>query len=237
MSVLLEVDDLSVSYGSIVAVRNINLEVHSGEVVGLIGPNGAGKTSTLGAISGLLKPSSGTIKFNGDTVTGKPPDAMLRSGLALVPEHRRLFGDLTVRENLLVGGVSVSAKDRERRIAEAYELFPILEEKADVRSGFLSGGQAQQLAIGRALMSNPDLILMDEPSLGLAPTLVDVVFELIEQLRSEGRTLLIVEQNATRMLNAADRAYVMRSGGIAVSGTGEELRSRADIFDEFVGNS
>ena len=237
MSVLLEVDDLSVSYGSIVAVRNINLEVHSGEVVGLIGPNGAGKTSTLGAISGLLKPSSGTIKFNGDTDTGKPPDAMLRSGLALVPEHRRLFGDLTVRENLLVGGVSVSAKDRERRIAEAYELFPILEEKADVRSGFLSGGQAQQLAIGRALMSNPDLILMDEPSLGLAPTLVDVVFELIEQLRSEGRTLLIVEQNATRMLNAADRAYVMRSGGIAVSGTGEELRSRADIFDEFVGNS
>lgn len=237
MSVVLEVDDLSVSYGSIVAVRNINLEVHSGEVVGLIGPNGAGKTSTLGAISGLLKPSSGTIKFNGDTVTGKPPDAMLRSGLALVPEHRRLFGDLTVRENLLVGGVSVSAKDRERRIAEAYELFPILEEKADVRSGFLSGGQAQQLAIGRALMSNPDLILMDEPSLGLAPTLVDVVFELIEQLRSEGRTLLIVEQNATRMLNAADRAYVMRSGGIAVSGTGEELRSRADIFDEFVGNS
>ena len=184
MSVVLEVDDLSVSYGSIVAVRNINLEVHSGEVVGLIGPNGAGKTSTLGAISGLLKPSSGTIKFNGDTVTGKPPDAMLRSGLALVPEHRRLFGDLTVRENLLVGGVSVSAKDRERRIAEAYELFPILEEKADVRSGFLSGGQAQQLAIGRALMSNPDLILMDEPSLGLAPTLVDVVFELIEQLRS-----------------------------------------------------
>ena len=237
MSVVLEVDDLSVSYGSIVAVRNINLEVHSGEVVGLIGPSGAGKTSTLGAISGLLKPSSGTIKFNGDTVTGKPPDAMLRSGLALVPEHRRLFGDLTVRENLLVGGVSVSAKDRERRIAEAYELFPILEEKADVRSGFLSGGQAQQLAIGRALMSNPDLILMDEPSLGLAPTLVDVVFELIEQLRSEGRTLLIVEQNATRMLNAADRAYVMRSGGIAVSGTGEELRSRADIFDEFVGNS
>ena len=237
MSVVLEVDDLSVSYGSIVAVRDINLEVHSGEVVGLIGPNGAGKTSTLGAISGLLKPSSGTIKFNGDTVTGKPPDAMLRSGLALVPEHRRLFGDLTVRENLLVGGVSVSAKDRERRIAEAYELFPILEEKADVRSGFLSGGQAQQLAIGRALMSNPDLILMDEPSLGLAPTLVDVVFELIEQLRSEGRTLLIVEQNATRMLNAADRAYVMRSGGIAVSGTGEELRSRADIFDEFVGNS
>ncbi len=236
MSVVLEVDDLSVSYGSIVAVRNINLEVHSGEVVGLIGPNGAGKTSTLGAISGLLKPSSGTIKFNGDTVTGKPPDAMLRSGLALVPEHRRLFGDLTVRENLLVGGVSVSAKDREKRIAEAYELFPVLEEKADVRSGFLSGGQAQQLAIGRALMSNPDLILMDEPSLGLAPTLVDVVFELIEQLRSEGRTLLIVEQNATRMLNAADRAYVMRSGGIAVSGTGEELRS-ADIFDEFVGNS
>ena len=237
MSVLLEVDGLSVSYGSIVAVRNINLEVRSGEVVGLIGPNGAGKTSTLGAISGLLKPSSGTIKFNGDTVTGKPPDEMLRSGLALVPEHRRLFGDLTVKENLLLGGVSVSAKVREERIAEAYDLFPVLAEKADVASGFLSGGQAQQLAIGRALMSNPDLILMDEPSLGLAPTLVDVVFDLVDKLRDEGRTLLIVEQNATRMLKAADRAYVMRSGGIAVSGTGEELRSSSDIFEEFVGNA
>ena len=237
MSVLLEVDGLSVSYGSIVAVRNISLEVRSGEVVGLIGPNGAGKTSTLGAISGLLKPSSGTIKFNGDTVTGKPPDEMLRSGLALVPEHRRLFGDLTVKENLLLGGVSVSAKVREERIAEAYDLFPVLAEKADVASGFLSGGQAQQLAIGRALMSNPDLILMDEPSLGLAPTLVDVVFDLVDKLRDEGRTLLIVEQNATRMLKAADRAYVMRSGGIAVSGTGEELRSSSDIFEEFVGNA
>ena len=237
MTVILEVDDLSVSYGSIVAVRNINLKVNSGEVVGLIGPNGAGKTSTLGAISGLLKPSGGSVRFKGETITGNAPDAMLRSGLALVPEHRRLFGDLTVKENLLVGGVSVSAKEREQRIAEAYDLFPVLAEKSDVSAGYLSGGQAQQLAIGRALMSNPELILMDEPSLGLAPTLVDVVFELVDKLRDEGRTLLIVEQNATRMLKAADRAYVMRSGGIAVSGTGEELRSRSDIFEEFVGNA
>ena len=208
MTVILEVDDLSVSYGSIVAVRNINLKVNSGEVVGLIGPNGAGKTSTLGAICGLLKPSGGSVRFKGETITGNAPDAILRSGLALVPEHRRLFGDLTVKENLLVGGVSVSAKEREERIAEAYDLFPVLAEKSDVSAGYLSGGQAQQLAIGRALMSNPDLILMDEPSLGLAPTLVDVVFELVDKLRDEGRTLLIVEQNATRMLKAADRAYV-----------------------------
>ena len=237
MSVVLEVDDLSVSYGSIVAVRNINLEVRSGEVVGLIGPNGAGKTSTLGAISGLLKPSGGTVRFKGEAVTGTSPDKMLRSGVALVPEHRRLFGDLTVRENLLVGGVSVSAKLREQRISEVHDLFPVLADKADVSAGYLSGGQAQQLAIGRALMSNPELLLMDEPSLGLAPTLVDVVFELVARLRDEGRTLLIVEQNATRMLQAADRAYVMRSGGIALSGTGEELRSNPDLFDEFVGNA
>jgi len=226
-----------VSYGSIVAVRNIDLEVSSGEVVGLIGPNGAGKTSTLGAVSGLLKPSSGSVHFKGEDVTGKSPDEMLRRGLALVPEHRRLFGDLSVKENLLVGGISASAKVREKRIDEIYELFPVLSEKSDVSSGFLSGGQAQQLAIGRALMSNPDLILMDEPSLGLAPTLVDVVFDLIESLRREGRTLLVVEQNATRMLNAADRAYVMRSGGMAVSGTGAELSARTDIFDEFVGGA
>ena len=237
MSAVLEVDDLSVSYGSIVAVRNVDLEVQAGEVVGLIGPNGAGKTSTLAAIAGLLKPSSGAVRLKGESVTGVSPDAMLRSGLALVPEHRRLFADLTVKENLLVGGASVPAKTRNARLEGAYDLFPILAEKADVSAGYLSGGQAQQLAIGRALMSEPELILMDEPSLGLAPSLVDVVFELIDRLRQEGRTLLVVEQNATRMLAACDRAYVMRSGEVALTGTGADLRERSNIFDEFVGGS
>lgn len=232
---MLETDKLTVSYGSIVAVRDINLEVRPGEVVGLIGPNGAGKTTTLGAISGLLKAHSGSIRFKGKNVAGRPPDWLLRNGLALVPEHRRLFADLTVGENLLVGGVSVSGKVREQRLAEAYELFPVLAERSKTPAGYLSGGQAQQLAIARALMSDPQLILMDEPSLGLAPILADVVFDLIENLRRDGRTLLIVEQNATRMLQVADRAYVLRSGQVVATGTGRELLDRSDLFDEFVG--
>ncbi len=232
---ILDIDALSVSYGAISAVRDVSIEVGEGQVVGLIGPNGAGKTTTLAAISGLLKPGSGSIRFNGNDTTGKPPDEMLRRGMALVPEHRRLFKTLSVRENLLVGGATASSREREERISEAFDLFPVLESKQSTAAGFLSGGEAQQLAIARALMSDPSLLLMDEPSLGLAPTLVNVVFELIERLGEDGRTLLIVEQNATRMLKAADRAYVMRSGAIVASGTGAELLDRDDLFEEFVG--
>lgn len=232
---LLNVSGLSVSYGAIAAVRDVALTVARGEVVGLIGPNGAGKTTTLAGIAGLLKPGAGTVHLDGADITAKPPDWILRRGLALVPEHRRLFRDLTVHENLLVGGVTASVADRAVRVAEIEGLFPVLADKRTIKAGYLSGGEAQQLAIGRALMADPAVLLMDEPSLGLAPTLVDVVFGLIDTLRSDGRTLLVVEQNAKRMLQVADRAYVMRSGEIAAHGTGAELRESPDLFDEYVG--
>lgn len=234
---LLAVDGLTVRYGSIAAVRDVSLRVDEGEVVGLIGPNGAGKTSTLAAIAGLVPTASGTVELDGRTVTGNSPDRMLRAGLALVPEHRRLFRDLTVAENLRVGGVTAGRSDRERRLGETADLFPVLRRKWDTPAGYLSGGEAQQLAIARALMSAPRILLMDEPSLGLAPTLVDVIFGLIETWRAEGRTLLIVEQNATRLLDVSDRAYVMRSGELAAEGSAADLRDRTDLFDTYVGRT
>ncbi|MFQ5557012.1 MAG: ABC transporter ATP-binding protein [Acidimicrobiales bacterium] len=232
---LLEVDGLVVRYGSISAVRDVDLRVDSGELVGVVGPNGAGKTSTLGAISGLLSPAAGTVRFDGTDVTGWPPDRMLRAGVALVPEHRRIFTDLTVVENLRVGGVTATSAEREQRLAEMVELFPVLERKWTTAAGYLSGGEAQQLAIARALMSGPRMLLMDEPSLGLAPSLVDVVFELLVRLRSQGRTLVVVEQNATRMFDVADRAYVMRTGEVVAQGAADELSDQRELFETYVG--
>jgi len=234
---MLEISNLTTKYGAISALRDANLHVGAGEVVGLIGPNGAGKTTLLGTIAGLLAPDSGTVAFNGDNITGAAPEKLLRSGLALVPEHRRIFVDLTVEENLKIGGVTLPAAERPALLDEVAERFTVLREKWTTPAGFLSGGEAQQLAIARALMSKPQLLMMDEPSLGLAPLLVDVVFDLIENLRDSGTTLLIVEQNATRMLAAADRAYVLRSGEVVASGTGDELAARDDLFDTFVGGS
>ncbi len=233
---MLEVSGLTTKYGEISALREASLHVGSGEVVGLIGPNGAGKTTLLNSIAGLLAPSGGRVTFDGEDTTGMPPEKLLRSGLALVPEHRRIFVDLTVEENLRIGGVTVPSADRPALLDEMGERFPMLRDKWTTSAGYLSGGEAQQLAIARALMSRPRLLMMDEPSLGLAPLLVDVVFELIEALRSQGRTLLVVEQNATRMLDLADRAYVMRSGEVVAEGTGAELRDNEDLFDTFVGN-
>lgn len=232
---MLDVTQLTTRYGAISALRDASLHVGSGEVVGLIGPNGAGKTTLLGSIAGLLSPASGTVSFDGDDITGASPEKLLRSGLALVPEHRRIFTDLTVEENLKIGGVTVSGAERADLLDEMAERFPVLGQKWSTSAGYLSGGEAQQLAIARALMSKPRLLMMDEPSLGLAPVLVDVVFDLIESLRDSGRTLLVVEQNATRMLDVADRAYVLRSGEVVAEGTGAELREREDLFDTFVG--
>lgn len=232
---MLSVSGLTTRYGTISALRSANLTVGSGEVVGLIGPNGAGKTTLLNTVAGLLAPSDGTVTFDGDDVTGRTPERLLRSGLALVPEHRRIFGDLTVAENLRIGGVTVAAPDRAELLDEMAEQFPVLRDKWSTPAGYLSGGEAQQLAIARALMSRPRLVMMDEPSLGLAPLLVDAVFDLIARLRDQGRTLLVVEQNATRMLEVADRAYVLRSGEVVADGTGAELRERDDLFDAFVG--
>ena len=232
---MLEVTGLTTKYGAISALRDATLTVGSGEVVGLIGPNGAGKTTLLNSIAGLLRPSAGTIAFEGSDVTGHSPERLLRSGLALVPEHRRIFSDMTVEENLKIGGITQSAQHREQDLDEMSELFAVLRSKWNTAAGFLSGGEAQQLAIARALMARPRLLMMDEPSLGLAPILVDSVFELIDSLREQGRTLLVVEQNATRMLEIADRAYVLRSGEIVAQGTGSELSEHEDLFGTFIG--
>ncbi len=232
---MLEVSGLTTKYGAISALRNASLSVGAGEVVGLIGPNGAGKTTLLGSIAGLLQPDAGTVSFDGVDMTGASPERVLRSGLALVPEHRRIFTDMTVEENLKIGGVTRTGAERQESLQEVTELFPVLRGKWETAAGFLSGGEAQQLAIARALMSRPRLIMMDEPSLGLAPILVDQVFALIDTLREQGRTILVVEQNATRMLEAADRAYVLRSGEVVADGTGAELLDRTDLFDTFVG--
>ncbi len=232
---MLTVEGLTTRYGSITALRSASLTVGSGEVVGLIGPNGAGKTTLISTIAGLLKPAEGTVQFEGSDVTGSVPDAMLRRGVALVPEHRRLFTDLTVSENLRIGGITTKGARRNELLEEMRDLFPVLAEKWSTSAGYLSGGEAQQLAIARALMSDPKLLMMDEPSLGLAPILIDVVFDLIENLRAAGKTLFVVEQNATRMLAASDRAYVLRTGEVVATGTGHELLEREDLFDTFVG--
>tara|TARA_B100001179_G_scaffold81138_1_gene57320 strand:- start:550 stop:1263 length:714 start_codon:yes stop_codon:yes gene_type:complete len=233
---VLEVSGLTTAYGEISALREANLSVGSGEVVGLIGPNGAGKSTLLNTVAGLLVPRVGRVEFKGRDVTGRPPEELLKAGLALVPERRRIFVDLSVEENLRIGGVTIPAAERGDLLDEMAELFPVLRDKWTTSAGYLSGGEAQQLAIGRALMSRPQLLMMDEPSLGLAPILVDAVFELIEALRAQGRTLLIVEQNASRMLEVADRAYVLRSGQMVAEGTGTELQSDERLFDLFVGN-
>jgi branched-chain amino acid transport system ATP-binding protein len=232
---MLEIRGLTTRYGSISALRGANLTVGSGEVVGLIGPNGAGKTTLLNTVAGLLQPAEGTVSFEGQDMTGASPERLLRSGLALVPEHRRIFTDLTVEENLKIGAVTVAARERAALLDQMADQFDVLRQKWTTAAGYLSGGEAQQLAIARALMSKPKLVMMDEPSLGLAPLLVDMVFDLITKLRADGRTMLIIEQNATRMLEVADRAYVLRSGEVVAEGTGTELAQRDDLFDTFVG--
>jgi branched-chain amino acid transport system ATP-binding protein len=232
---MLDVDGLSTRYGAITALRGASLHVGTGEVVALIGPNGAGKTTLLNTIGGLLRPAAGRVRVDGKDVTRCPPETMLRHGVALVPEHRRLFRDLTVEENLLLGGILVSAGARRERVEELMARFPVLATKRNIQAGFLSGGEGQQLAIARALMSDPKLLLMDEPALGLAPVLVDLLMRLIVELRDGGRTILIVEQNVAKVLEVADRAYVMRTGEIVEDGTAAELGARTDLFAAYLG--
>ena len=232
---MLEVADMTTKYGDIAAVRDVSLTVGYGELVCLVGPNGAGKTTTLNTIVGLLRPFAGTIKFDGQEITRKEPDDLLRMGIALVPERRRIFADLSVLENLLVAGSILSRSVRLQRVEEMLTLFPILREKSQTSAGYLSGGQAQQLAIARALMTDPRLLLMDEPSLGLAPVMVDFVFNLLETLRSPQRGMLIVEQNARRALQVADRGYILRTGEMVDQGQGQELLTRTDLFKSYLG--
>jgi branched-chain amino acid transport system ATP-binding protein len=221
---LLVVDGLTVAYGAVVAIRDVSLEVMPGEIVATLGPNGAGKTTLLRTLAGALKPQHGTVVFDGDALTGLTPETVVRRGVALVPEGRHVFPNLTVAENLAVGGIARSDHDELRDdLARWLERFPILGERADQFAGTLSGGEQQQLAIARALMARPRLLLLDEPSLGLAPIFVDRIFELIQQLRSEGVTVLLVEQNVHRAIEIADRAYVLSVGSVVASGATSEL--------------
>ncbi len=232
---MLDVDHLTTRYGAITALDAVSLTVGVGEVVAVVGPNGAGKTTLLNTIAGILRPAGGTVRLDGEPITGAEPAALVRKGLALVPEHRRIFKDLTVEDNLKLAGITLKPAERKVRLAETAELFAVLGMRWTTSAGYLSGGEAQQLAIARALMSNPKLLLLDEPTLGLSPTMVDAIFDLIASLRTEGRTLLVVEQNAHRALELADRGYVVRTGRVVGEGRGVDLANREDLFETFIG--
>jgi branched-chain amino acid transport system ATP-binding protein len=233
---MLEIRDLSVLYGRIPAVQDVSLDVGEGEIVGLVGPNGAGKSTTLAAILGLVSAAAGTIAYRGEPLVGLSPESIARRGIALVLEGRHIFGTLTVAENLLLG--ATASRDRRQTdvvLERELERFPILRETLRRPASTLSGGEQQQLAIARALVSQPRLLLLDEPSLGLAPLLVDRVFEAIDEIRREGVTVLLVEQNVARTVALADRTYVLRTGRIALSGTRAELERPGRLDEAFLG--
>jgi branched-chain amino acid transport system ATP-binding protein len=214
---LLELDALDVRHGRVAAVRGLTLEVAAGEIVGLIGPNGAGKSTTLHAITGLVPSASGDVRLAGRSLRGRRPEAIARSGIALVPEGRRIFGDFSVEENLRLGLAARRGNGAAAALEGVYELFPVLAEMRRRHAGALSGGQQQQLAIGRALVAGPDVLLLDEPSLGLAPTIVDLVFDALAAIRERGVTVLLVEQRAQRTVAFADRTYVLGNGELRMT--------------------
>lgn len=236
MSNMLEVKNLNVSYGGIKAVKEISFVVPKGQVVTLIGANGAGKSSTLRSIVGLVRPESGSIQFKENELAGLPTDQIVSKGITLVPEGRRVFPDLTVLENLKIG--AYMRKDSlDADLNWVHELFPRLKERSWQLAGTLSGGEQQMLAIGRALMSRPELIMMDEPSLGLAPIVVQGVFDIIKEINKQGVTILLVEQNANMALRAADLGYVMETGRITLSGSGKELAENEEVKAAYLGKA
>ena len=228
---ILVVEDLTVSYGRVQAVRGVSFTVPRGGLVTLIGANGAGKSSIINAISGVLKPASGTITFDGEAITRTPAHTLVRKGLVQVPEGRQILGTLTIEENLQLGAWHTSGA----RTQEVYDRFPVLHERRHLPAGSLSGGEQQMLAIGRALVAEPSLMLLDEPSMGLAPKVVDEVFRVIEEIRASGTSVLLVEQNARRALRAADHGYVLASGEIVQSGPGQELLDDEGIVAAYLG--
>jgi len=232
---MLEVRDLQVQYSGIEALRGVSLDVEAGETVALIGPNGAGKSSLLNTISGLVRPSGGTVAFEGRDVTGSPPWTMTAAGVLQVPEGRQVFAEMTVLENLQVGETALHARDPTYRLDEVYALFPILQERREQRAGSLSGGQQQMLVIGRALMGGPTLLLLDEPSLGLAPVIITQVFAALTELKARGLTILLVEQNAHLALTASDRAYVIEQGRIVKQGKSADLVEDPDVTALYMG--
>jgi ABC-type branched-chain amino acid transport systems, ATPase component len=231
---MLKIKHLSVNYGGIEAVRDISFEVPEGAIITLIGANGAGKSTTLRSIAGLLKPKSGSITYNGEELIGKPTDQIVGRGITLVPEGRHVFPDMTVLENLKIGAY-LRKDNLTKDIKWVYELFPRLEERSWQAAGTLSGGEQQMLAVGRALMSKPKVIMMDEPSLGLAPIIVQGIFDIIKEINRQGVTVLLIEQNANMALHIADIGYVLETGQITMSGPGKELLQNDDVKKAYLG--
>ena len=233
---LLAIENLSVHYGAIQALHGVSIAVESGEIVTLIGANGAGKSTTLRAVSGLVKPSGGTITFDGKSLAGMAPHKILRRGLAQVPEGRGIFPNLTVDENLDLG--AFARKDRKNVAGDrqrVFDLFPRLKERLDQRAGTLSGGEQQMLAIGRALLARPRLLLLDEPSLGLAPQLVQTIFKIIREINASGTTIFLVEQNAHMALRVAHRAYVLEVGSVVMQGDAKQLAASDEVKKAYLG--
>ncbi len=234
MSNILEIKNLSVSYGGIEAIKNISFDVEEGKIVTLIGSNGAGKSSTLRSIAGIVKAKHGEVLFEGKNILGMSPDQIVKAGITLVPEGRKVFPNLTVLENLKIGAY-LRKGNVNSDIEYVYSLFPRLKERSWQLAGTLSGGEQQMLAVGRALMAKPKLIMMDEPSLGLAPLVVKGIFDIIEQINKEGITVLLIEQNANMALKAAHNAFVMQTGKITMSGTGAELLANDEVKEAYLG--
>ncbi len=235
MSTILRAEDLNVYYGAIHAVKDISFEVNEGEIVTLIGANGAGKTTTLQTVSGLLRSKTGSIQFLGENISRVPAHKLVDRGMAQVPEGRRIFLQMTVKENLEMGAFTENPSKIPSHLERVYEQFPRLKERAKQIAGTLSGGEQQMLAMGRALMSDPKLLMLDEPSMGLAPILVEQIFDIIKELHKAGTTILLVEQNAQMALSVADRAYVLETGKITLTGTGAELARSEEVKKAYLG--
>ena len=233
---LLKVDDIHVYYGAIHAIKGVSFEVNEGEIVTLIGANGAGKSTTLNTVAGLLKPRSGSILLHDQSVAGVPADKIVSKGMALCPEGRRVFLQMTVKENLEMGGFTRPANEIADSIEDVYQRFPRLKERYKQVAGTLSGGEQQMLAMGRALMSKPKLLMLDEPSMGLAPILVEQIFDIIKELHEAGTTILLVEQNAQMALSVADRAYVLETGTIVKEGPAPELLNDDAVKNAYLGD-
>lgn len=232
---LLEVKDLHVSYGEIKAIRGINFNINQGEIVTIIGSNGAGKSTTLNSLAGLIKPTSGTVLFNGEDVTKLESYELVKKGISLSPEGRQIFPRMSVIENLELGGYFRTKTELEKGKNNVFELFPILKERSWQAGGTLSGGEQQMLAIGRALMASPKILILDEPSLGLAPIIVKEIFKMIRMIRDEGITVLLVEQNAKMALSISDRGYVLETGKIRLEGKSEELLNNEEVHKLYLG--
>ncbi len=234
---VLRLTDVHTYYGAIHALRGIELEVHRGEIVTLIGANGAGKTTTLKTISGLLHPRVGKVEFDGKDISHAAPHDLVRLGIGQAPEGRRIFSRLTVYENLLMGGFTRTKAENLEQVEHVYELFPRLRERAGQKGGTLSGGEQQMLAIGRALMTRPSVLLLDEPSLGLSPILVQQIFAIIREINERGMTILLVEQNALQALSVAHRGYVLQTGHVVLAGTARELRENEMVRKAYLGET